>query len=98
MTFIPAARLFAVLFGFAAIAATLYFASAALGENGIIAQARLTTTKTSLEAELASLIEERDRMKNLNRGLSEGTLDLDLLDERVRTVLGHIRADEVIVP
>ena len=36
-------------------------------------------------------------MENKTARLSEDYLDLDLLDERVRAVLGYIRADEILI-
>jgi len=55
-------------------------------------------------AEKEALIEERDRlrlevarMENLTRRLSDTYLDLDLLDERARNVLGFVRADEIVI-
>ena len=36
-------------------------------------------------------------MRNLTRRLSDDYLDLDLLDERARDVLGLVRADELII-
>jgi len=36
-------------------------------------------------------------MENLTRRLSDSYLDLDLLDERARNVLGLARSDEIIV-
>ena len=37
-------------------------------------------------------------MEILTRRLSDDFLDLDLLDEQARDVLGYVRADEVILP
>ena len=37
------------------------------------------------------------RMQNLTRRLSDDYLDLDLLDERAREVLGLLRADEILL-
>jgi cell division protein FtsB len=36
-------------------------------------------------------------MENLTRRLSDNYLDLDLLDEQARDVLGMIRADEIVI-
>ena len=36
-------------------------------------------------------------MQNLTRRLSDDYLDLDLLDERAREVLGLLRADEILL-
>jgi cell division protein FtsB len=75
-----------------------YFTFAAvLGDHGkfrrieLNAQiAELTATRDTLQSELA-------RMENLTRRLSDTNLDLDLLDERARDMLGYLRADEVVL-
>ena len=75
----------------------LYFAFAAVqGPSGI-------QRRVQLEAETAELVTQRDalqdevaQMRNLTRRLSDDYLDLDLLDERARNVLGMVRADELI--
>ena len=36
-------------------------------------------------------------MENLTRRLSDTYLDLDLLDEQARDVLGMVRADEIVI-
>jgi cell division protein FtsB len=36
-------------------------------------------------------------MENLTHRLSDTYLDLDLLDERARNVLGLVRADEIVI-
>lgn len=76
----------------------LYFAFAAVqGPFGIL-------RRVQIEAETVELVTERDRLKaevahmrNLTRRLSDDYLDLDLLDERARAVLGMMRSDEVIL-
>ncbi len=93
-----ARRAFAAGFGFFVVGATCFFGYAALqGETGLVEQVRLAREKTSLEAQLAALRDERQGMENLTRRLSERYLDLDLLDERARAVLGYVRADEIVI-
>ena len=40
---------------------------------------------------------ELAELQNRTLRLSDGYLDLDLLDEQVRDVLGYIRADEIVI-
>ena len=40
---------------------------------------------------------EVERMRNLTLRMSDEYLDLDLLDEQARDILGQIRSDEVII-
>lgn len=78
--------------------AILYFAFAAIrGDLGVIE--RLTVS-----AELTTLTQERDRlgaqiaeMKNKTYRLSDSFLDLDLLDEQARDVLGYLRPDDLVL-
>ncbi|PYE81217.1 FtsB family cell division protein [Pseudoroseicyclus aestuarii] len=76
----------------------LYFTFAAVqGDYGVFRRAEVDAEARQLRRELAELNAELARMENLTRRLSDDYLDLDLLDERAREVLGMIRADEVII-
>ncbi|MCK0166877.1 septum formation initiator family protein [Jannaschia sp. S6380] len=75
-----------------------YFVFAAVqGEYGVLRRVELESERAVLEAELALLDAEAERMRERTRRLSDDYLDLDLLDERARLVLGLARADEIIV-
>ena len=50
-----------------------------------------------LRAERDSLQAQLDVLKNKTRRLSDGFLDLDLLGEQTRDVLGYMRPDEVVI-
>ena len=76
----------------------LYFTFAAVqGDYGVFRRAEVMAEKRALEAELATLSQEVARMENLTHRLSDSYLDLDLLDEQARDVLGLIRADELVI-
>lgn len=76
----------------------LYFGQRAIqGDSGLFASLALETEESRLVAELDALKRERMRLENLTRRLGEGYLDLDLLDERARDVLGYMRSDEVVI-
>jgi cell division protein FtsB len=76
----------------------VYFTFAAVqGDYGMFA-------RVAIDAEAATLTEERDRlaaelaeMQNLTRRLSDTYLDLDLLDQQTRDVLGYMRSDEIAI-
>jgi cell division protein FtsB len=76
-----------------------YFTFAAVrGDHGVF-------RRVQIEAETAHLAAERDRLRaelaqvqNLTLRLSDRWLDLDLLDERARDMLGYLRPDEVVLP
>jgi cell division protein FtsB len=75
-----------------------YFTFAATqGEYGVFRRVQLAAERAELEAERDRLQAELAAMANLTRRLSDGWLDLDLLDERARDVLGYLRADEVVI-
>lgn len=77
----------------------LYFAFAAVqGPSGILRRVQLSAETEALQAERDTLQAEVDKMRNLTRRLSDDYLDLDLLDERARDVLGMVRADEILIP
>lgn len=81
-----------------AFALGLYFAFAAVqGPSGILRRVQIESETAELAKERDRLRAEVDRMQNLTHRLSDKFLDLDLLDERAREVLGLIRADEVII-
>jgi len=76
----------------------VYFTFAAVqGEYGMF-------RRVVINAEAADLTEERDRlatelaeMQNLTHRLSDEYLDLDLLDQQTRDVLGYMRSDEIAI-
>jgi len=85
---------------YAAVVATLglYFTFAAVqGDYGLFRRAEVAAEARALQAELARLEAEVARMENLTLRLSDAYLDLDLLDERARVILGMIRADELVI-
>ena len=79
--------------------ALLYFVhSAVQGQSGLFVHMAVEMETNRLDDRLAALKAERARLENLTERLSPGYLDLDLLDERARDVLGYVRADEVVLP
>lgn len=88
----------AIVFFLLMVLAGLYFAFAAVqGPSGILRRVQLEAETQDLAAERDRLKSEVDYMSNLTKRLSDDYLDIDLLDERARAVLGVIRADEVII-
>ena len=88
----------ATIFFVLTLALTLYFAFAAVqGPSGILRRIQIESETADLEKDRDVLRAEVDRMQNLTHRLSDEYLDLDLLDERAREVLGYVRADEIIL-
>lgn len=86
--------LFFVLF----LALTSYFVFAAIqGDYGHIKRIQVESEERRLTHRLEALKLEREQLKNKTYRLSDGYLDLDLLDERVRKVLGMARVNDVII-
>ena len=76
----------------------LYFTFAAVqGDYGLFKRIEIRAEGQALELELAALQAEVAKMENLTTRLSDTYLDLDLLDEQARDVLGLIRADEIVI-
>ena len=87
----PAAYLFLIV-------VIIGFAHSSLQSNtGLAAFREAGSEERRLSAELARLTAERERVANKVHRLSDTYLDLDLLDERARDVLGLVRIDEMIV-
>ncbi|MGI3168229.1 FtsB family cell division protein [Pseudooceanicola sp. C21-150M6] len=84
---------------FAAIfCAGLYFIfSAVQGEMGLFRRAEVAADRDQLREQLDALEIEVARMENLTHRLSDDYLDLDLLDQQARDVLGAMRSDEMVV-
>ena len=75
-----------------------YFTFAAIqGDYGVLARAEVNGQAQELTIELAALTAQVSEMENLTRRLSDDYLDLDLLDQQARDVLGLIRPDEVVI-
>ena len=86
------------VFATALIAMMGYLTFAALqGEHGLFRLFQIEATEGRLTTELAALKAERALAANKTRGLSDGSLDLDLLDEQARRVLGLARTDEILI-
>ena len=75
-----------------------YFTFAAVqGPNGVFRRGQIESEIADRTAERDALRAEVLRMANVTKRLSDEYLDLDLLDERAREVLGTIRTDEIVI-
>ncbi|WP_265501368.1 FtsB family cell division protein [Paracoccus beibuensis] len=76
----------------------LYFAFAAVqGPSGILRRIQIDAETAELRIARDDLRDDVSRMQNLTHRMSDDYLDIDLLDERAREVLGVVRADEIIL-
>lgn len=98
MTRSPRPALGAFVFFALALGLGTYFTFAAVqGDFGLFRRAEINAEATALHAQLDVVRKEVARMENLTKRLSDDFLDLDLLDEQARSVLGMIRADEIVI-
>lgn len=87
-----------VLYFLLMFTAATYFAFAAVqGDFGVFRQVAIAAETAALVTERDALAREVAELGNRTRRLSDAYLDLDLLDEQARAVLGYVRADEVVI-
>lgn len=87
-----------MLFLFAMFLIGGYFAFAAVqGDYGVFRQAQIRSEAEVLRAGKAKLQTELTELSNRTHRLSDEYLDIDLLDQQARDVLGYVRADEIVI-
>ena len=87
-----------LLFFAIAFALSLYFMFAAVqGDFGLFRRAEILAESNDLRGQLAEARAQVAQMENLTLRLSDDYLDLDLLDQQARDVLGMVRADEIVI-
>lgn len=75
-----------------------YFTFAAIqGDFGVFRQIQIEAEAKTLRAERDKLRADLAEFQNRTRRLSDAFLDIDLLDEQARDVLGYVRADEIVI-
>jgi len=75
-----------------------YFTFAAVqGDFGLFRRVEIAAEAEMLSRDLTLLNTDIAAMENLTRRLSDDFLDLDLLDQQARSVLGLLRADEIVI-
>ena len=81
-----------------AFALAIYFTFAAVqGDFGLFRRAEIQAEARDLTRQLEEVQAQVAEMENLTKRLSDDYLDLDLLDEQARSVLGMLRSDEIVV-
>ena len=87
-----------LLFFAIAFALSLYFTFAAVqGDFGLFRRAEIVAENQDLRHRLSEVRIDVARMENLTKRMSDDYLDLDLVDEQVRKVLGMVRSDEIVI-
>lgn len=76
----------------------MYFMFASVqGDFGLFRRVQIEAEAEALTAERARLEAEVAALQNKTRRLSDAYLDLELLDQQARDVLGLVRADEIVL-
>jgi cell division protein FtsB len=88
----------AALPALALVTIAYFLGYAIVGSNGILSWGDYRRLKTERMVQLAQLDEERVRLAHRADLLNPKGADPDLSDEMVRTQLGFVRPDEVIIP
>lgn len=88
----------AILYFLLAVTLGGYFTFAAVqGDYGVFRQVQIAAEAEALREERDTLRLSLAEMENKTKRLSDAYLDLDLLDQQARDVLGYIRADEMVI-
>ncbi|MEM7296074.1 MAG: septum formation initiator family protein [Pseudomonadota bacterium] len=87
----------AAFVGLALLIAVYLMFAAVQGDFGILERTEIEAERHLLETELDALKREVTKLENLTRRLSDTSLDLDLLDEQARDILGVMRPDEIAI-
>lgn len=88
----------AVLFFMVVFLVGTYFTFASVqGNHGLFRRIQIEAEAEQLRAERAALQAEVAALENKTKRLSDDFLDLDLLDEQARDVLGLVRGDEIVI-
>ena len=82
----------------AVISICLHFIYTAIqGNSGWFRRIEIEAGEKALLKELEKLNSQIEIMENLTRRLSDDYLDIDLLDEQARKMLGLMRSDEIVI-
>lgn len=71
--------------------------AAVQGEHGLFRRIQIEADTAALRVERDRLAQDLAEIENRTRRMSDSFLDLDLLDQQAREVLGLIRPDEVLL-
>ena len=86
-----------VFFGLILSIGTYFTFASVQGNYGLFRRIQIESEAQQLALEKARLAAEVAVLENKTRRLSDAFLDLDLLDQQARDVLGLVRADEIVI-
>ena len=83
---------------FVSLTLSAYFVFSAIqGDYGILRRAAYQAEADELQQKLSTVQRSISQLENKTLRLSDHYLDLDLLDQQARDVLGFIRPDEIVI-
>lgn len=86
-----------MFFTLAGALATYFTFAAVQGDHGVFSRVQINADVAALRHQRDAMAADVAEMENRTKRLSDQYLDLDLLDEQARDVLGFIRADEIVI-
>lgn len=86
-----------IYFAIAFLLCTYFTFAAVQGDYGLFRRVEIAAEAETLRTQLDRMQTQIATMENLTRRLSDDYLDLDLLDQQARSVLGLLRADELVI-
>lgn len=86
-----------VYFGISFVLGTYFTFASVQGDYGLFRRIEIEAETRRLTAELDELRARTNVLRNKTKRLSDAYLDLDLLDEQARDVLGLVRRDEIVL-
>jgi cell division protein FtsB len=86
-----------IYFAVAFTAGTYFTFAAVQGDYGLFRRVQVDAEARDLRVERDTLQAQLDVLKNKTRRLSDSYLDLDLLSQQARDVLGYLRPDEIVI-
>ncbi len=86
-----------IYFGIIFLMATYFTFASVQGDYGLFRRVQIDAEAKVLRDDRDHLRQEVAEMRNKTHRLSDEYLDLDLLDEQARDVLGLVRSDEIVI-
>ena len=86
-----------IFFAVAFVLSTYFTFAAVQGDFGLFRRVEIAAEADALREDLARLQDQIAVMENLTTRLSDDYLDLDLLDQQARSILGLLRSDEIVI-
>ncbi|TQS72656.1 septum formation initiator family protein [Rhodobacteraceae bacterium] len=86
-----------IFFSIAFVLAAYFTFAAVQGSYGIFKRVQITAEIEDMTQKRDALRAEVEQIANLTHRLSDNYLDLDLLDQQAREILGLVRPDEVVI-